>query len=1183
MGLTGDLSKLKMGDLFQTLEGSRQVGVLKVWRQGESREVYFGPQGVSLLHLANLTTQRLADRFRNTGEITDEDIASAKRHAETHGSTFGQVLVQRNLVAGEEIERAVQEQAEELLYDMFGWSDGNFEFLDDRKPDGAELGPYPLDPFPIGPVLLEGARRIDEWAEIERQVPDRGEVFVAAPLSAAQRNELDEDERAVFEAIDGRTDLRALADRTLGTLFDTAKVVAALADRELVRLATLDELVASAENEFAQNRRERARALLDLVVDRRAPRLRRNLDQIARLYTGMGEKERACDLRSFVAGQLIATENYADAQVLLQEILALCPDHLNSNRRLLQVLDEVERDSAAAFEQRVRLVEILSSKRETESDARQYCGMLTAAPPRDALLVRRGAAAAMKAGDKESALSLLHFAAAIDREGGQRQRLIETYREILKLDRSDKEIAQALRQVLISQKARQRRRAMIAAGVLVGLGAATWWLTAAWNASSASALLQQAEELGRRDAQAALLALNQLDESYASSFGVGEVMEAASRTRQSLQRRVAEDQRRKEDDAQRQLSARLSEAGAHIDAHRFGEALPIYRELLGRSLTKNELETIRFRILSAVEALAQWDLRMRSLLDRSTPEQLARQGAAEIAALRGELESELSRVNESSLASLREGLKEPAIEKLLPKRNRVADEELLMRIGVLHVKGELLSEELTQRLAAYSRTDELEKLLGDAAKAERENRWAAAAELYRLLAQSSIEEGLRGQFVQQAERLEGIVAKLRTISTATEQRDFAAAVTAYQELAEEAPDLDLRGKIRLPFLLRSIPTGAEVHEGSQLLGHTPLPVEFDPFRAATLIVKSPGFEPEVIQIKGFDRGDATLVLRTPPLWRLRGRGPIDSAPFVRDGVTYVADRAGSLRGLDLERRELLFETVLSEEMGGLRGSAFSRPGGIAAVSWDGVLQEIDGRTGAKGASRLLAGEGAWNGPIFAGEHLWFVRGSGLLVEEPRATAEASERRELARPAVQLRAWRDGVLVALQGGRLEHHRASTPQPFWAVETRISILHLITAGAAAWVFGADGSVLHLDLERGAELSRWRLPAAPAREPSASSGRLYVPMTREILGLDPRTGEELLRWPLEGLQVTATPVSDEAQGRLLVATDKGLEVFELEKSRISWRHRTDVPVAVAPLVTAHGVLIALGDGTLELLPRR
>ncbi|MBK9384187.1 MAG: DUF4388 domain-containing protein [Planctomycetes bacterium] len=1183
MGLTGDLSKLKMGDLFQTLEGSRQVGVLKVWRQGETRELFFGPQGVALLHLADLSTDRLAERFRNAGEITKEDIESAKRHAETHGTTFGQVLAQRNLVSGEDIERAVQDQAEELLYDMFGWSEGNFEFFDDKKPDASMFGPYPVDPLPIGPVLLEGARRIDEWTEIERQVPDRGEVFVAAPLSAAQRAQLEENEREVFEAIDGRTDLRALADRTLGSLFDTAKVVAILADRELVRLATLDELVTTAESEFEQGRSENARTLLDLTVDRRAPRLRRNLDQIARLYEAMGEKERACDLRSYVAGQLIATECYEDAREILRQILELCPEHLNSNKRLLQVLDEIERDSAVSFEQRVRVVELLSAQRETEADARQYCAMLTAVPPRDALLVRRAAAAAMKAAAKDVALQLLHFAATLDREAGQRQRLIETYREILKLDRGNKDVSQALRQILISQQARRRRRALIAVSVLLLLGAASWWLTAAWNHSNAAALLQQAEELGRRDAQAALVALNQLDESYGSSFGVSEVREAAARAREGFQRRLSEEQRRKDEDAQRQLSARLAEAGGHIDAARYHEALIIYRSLLSLTLSKGEQETIRFRIQSAVEELGQWDLRMQGLLERAGPEQLARLSAAEIEKLRSELGAELQRVSEAAIAGLRDGLADPAVAKILPKKAVLLDDDLVTRLGVLKVQGELLAEELGKRLDAYSRTDELEKLLEEAAKAERENRWSAAAELYRMLAQSSIESGLQTQFLNQAQRLEKIVEQLGSISKATEQRDFAAAVTAYQSLIEEVPDLDLRGHVRLPFLLRSIPSGAQVREGSQVLGQTPLPVEYDPFRAATLIVQSEGFEREVIQITGFDRSDATLVLRTKPLWRVPGHGPVDSAPLLRGETCFVADRGGHLRALDLVQRRTIFDRAVTSEMGGLRAAPVARGSGVSIASWEGRLFELDPRAGNARQLGAITADGPWIGPAYTQDQVWFARGAELSQLSMGSSSAEPELRELDHPIVKLVALPDGVLAGLQGGRLERHGLGSTRALWSLETRVSILYILVASEAAWIFGADGSVVHLELARGLEQARWKMSSAPAETPSFAGARLFVPMAKDVLGLDAADGREVMRWPLEGLQVTAAPTADLEAGRLLLATDKGLEVLELERARTAWRHATPSKLTVAPLLTPHGVLIALGDGELELLPRR
>ena len=85
MSLTGDLSKLKMGDLFQTLEGSRQTGVLKIWRGPEFRELFFSAQGVRMLHLADLTAERVEQRLLNLGRVNREELASARTHAEQRG------------------------------------------------------------------------------------------------------------------------------------------------------------------------------------------------------------------------------------------------------------------------------------------------------------------------------------------------------------------------------------------------------------------------------------------------------------------------------------------------------------------------------------------------------------------------------------------------------------------------------------------------------------------------------------------------------------------------------------------------------------------------------------------------------------------------------------------------------------------------------------------------------------------------------------------------------------------------------------------------------------------------------------------------------------------------------------------------------------------------------------------
>src|SRR2546425_13066345 len=67
--------------------------------------------------------------------------------------------------------------------------------------------------FVEGPLLMEGARRIDEWSRIESRIPHLGVIAALAPPPSDGGGELDllPPEWEVLAAGDGQRDVRAIA------------------------------------------------------------------------------------------------------------------------------------------------------------------------------------------------------------------------------------------------------------------------------------------------------------------------------------------------------------------------------------------------------------------------------------------------------------------------------------------------------------------------------------------------------------------------------------------------------------------------------------------------------------------------------------------------------------------------------------------------------------------------------------------------------------------------------------------------------------------------------------------------------------------------------------------------------------------------------------------------------------
>src|SRR3970282_1184427 len=77
-------------------------------------------------------------------------------------------------LAEDDLKRYIQLQIEEAVYHLFTWQQGSFHFDPDQMPD--EEGIY-LVSIPAEALLMEGARRVDEWSQIEKKIPSLDVVF----------------------------------------------------------------------------------------------------------------------------------------------------------------------------------------------------------------------------------------------------------------------------------------------------------------------------------------------------------------------------------------------------------------------------------------------------------------------------------------------------------------------------------------------------------------------------------------------------------------------------------------------------------------------------------------------------------------------------------------------------------------------------------------------------------------------------------------------------------------------------------------------------------------------------------------------------------------------------------------------------------------------------------------------
>lgn len=267
MAIEGPLRELGIHDVFQLLDLSRKTGVLRVVSELRDNE------GVVAFHAGRIAyasirsnPHPIGEMLMKAGKISEGDLAAARARQTEHGDRrrLGEILVEMSSITLRDVEQFVRRQAEAVVFELMSWREGHFRF-EESNPE--EFPENPSVAVSTESVLMEAARRIDEWSRIADRVPSLSAIAEFADVAESHAGQLDllPSEWEVLTKIDGQRDLRRLALEVGRSDFDVAKVVYGLVSTGVVTLRIPDRparsLPGTAEGEV--ERRSAARALVE--------------------------------------------------------------------------------------------------------------------------------------------------------------------------------------------------------------------------------------------------------------------------------------------------------------------------------------------------------------------------------------------------------------------------------------------------------------------------------------------------------------------------------------------------------------------------------------------------------------------------------------------------------------------------------------------------------------------------------------------------------------------------------------------------------------------------------------------------------------------------------------------------------------------------------------------------------
>ena len=218
MGITGNLKTMVLSELLQWLSLGVKSGTLLVEGRGIQKRIYFSDGRISSTSSSD-PREYLGQFLVSHGYISEEELKMAMQVQEESSILLGKILVMINAISETDLLRLMKKKAEESIYDIFLWPEGEFEFIDNELPD-QQMVALSLD---VTGIIMEGLRRFDEWRQIRLRLPTLS--VVPRITGALALDKLSDQEKLVVPYINGERTIEEIAVQTHNADFVVARIV----------------------------------------------------------------------------------------------------------------------------------------------------------------------------------------------------------------------------------------------------------------------------------------------------------------------------------------------------------------------------------------------------------------------------------------------------------------------------------------------------------------------------------------------------------------------------------------------------------------------------------------------------------------------------------------------------------------------------------------------------------------------------------------------------------------------------------------------------------------------------------------------------------------------------------------------------------------------------------------------
>lgn len=233
--LEGNLAHLFVPDLLSFLNIIRKTGRSDFF-QGHLEINIYWKNGEIVFATSNRDEDTLGNFLLRNGKISREQYEESQKYMKP-GQKHGKVLIKLGFITPKDLWWGVKEQILEIIYQLFSWKEGKFLFFETDEENFHQRIFLDLNTTNI---IMEGARRLDEWKIIKEKIPNPEVVFQKIPADDEylENLNLNDIEKKILELVDGKKNVSELIQSSNLPEFETHKILYSLNVAQLITSAS---------------------------------------------------------------------------------------------------------------------------------------------------------------------------------------------------------------------------------------------------------------------------------------------------------------------------------------------------------------------------------------------------------------------------------------------------------------------------------------------------------------------------------------------------------------------------------------------------------------------------------------------------------------------------------------------------------------------------------------------------------------------------------------------------------------------------------------------------------------------------------------------------------------------------------------------------------------------------------